>query len=94
MWCRTLRKNRICTGVECCRSEYSAAVRSASDKTRNPGVSAAMGRGLTLLDRAKLFCKVLIGRGGCHLLERRLPASEVLEPLVDLLGCGQRGFSL
>lgn len=34
---RTVMKNRIWTWVECWRSEYKAAVRSASERTRNPG---------------------------------------------------------
>lgn len=46
---------------------------------------------LTLLNGAKFLGKILIGRCGRHLLESHLPAGEVFEPLVNLLGWhGQR----
>jgi len=55
--CRTVMKKRICTWVECWRRLYSAAVRSASERTLNPtkhqrGPSKSKLCERTLLDSA------------------------------------------
>ena len=49
-----------------------------------PGVNNV--ENLTLLDRAEFLGKVLIGRRSGHLFQRGLPAGQMFEPLVDLLG--------
>jgi hypothetical protein len=43
--------------------------------------------GLTLLNSTKLFGEVLISRSSSHLFKSLLPVGQVLEPLVNLLGC-------